>query len=127
MLSVGGIPARTTLCATINASGGDDTNAINAAIGNCPAGQVVSLGAGTFTIGEGNLILLNKGITLRGQGAGKTTLQRTGGAVFGSGNPGSNPTPIIYVSPAGRYTTSYGAGTALTADALQGQKSSITP
>jgi hypothetical protein len=123
MLSVGGIPARTTLCATINASGGDDTNAINAAIGNCPAGQVVSLGAGTFTIGEGNLILLNKGITLRGQGAGKTTLQRTGGAVFGSGNPGSNPTPIIYVSPAGRYTTSYGAGTALTADALQGQKS----
>lgn len=46
MLSVGGIPNRTTVCATVSPlrNGQDDTDNINTAIGNCPAGQVFSRG-----------------------------------------------------------------------------------
>src|SRR5208282_4723650 len=57
MLSVGGIPNRTTQCGpTVNPRGGglDDTANIQAAIEACPTGQVVQLGAGTFTVGSGN-------------------------------------------------------------------------
>src|SRR5438094_418366 len=56
MLSAGGIPNRTAVCATINprGSGQDDTTNIQNAIGACPLGQVVSLAAGTFTIAEGS-------------------------------------------------------------------------
>src|SRR6266699_1849654 len=76
MLSVGGIPSRTTICATVSprGSGQDDTATINNAINACPVGQVVSLAAGTFTIATGNYVLLNKGVTLRGAGAGSTIL-----------------------------------------------------
>ena len=82
MLSVGGIPNRTTVCATVNPLGSakDDTTNIQNAIAACPLGQVVQLGAGTFTIAEGNYVLLNKGITLRGAWPGVTILQRTNGA-----------------------------------------------
>ena len=41
----GGIPARTTVCATVVAGGN-----IQAAINACPAGQVVQLGAGTWNL-----------------------------------------------------------------------------
>jgi polygalacturonase len=70
MLSVGGVPTRTTVCATVNplASAQDETTHIQNAIAACPIGQVVMLGPGTFTIAEGNYVLLNKGITLRGAG-----------------------------------------------------------
>ncbi len=63
MLTVGGISSRTTVCATVNPRGlgQDDAANIQNAIPACPAGQVVRLGAGTFTIAEGNYILLNKG------------------------------------------------------------------
>ena len=49
MRSVGGIPNRTPVCASLSPQGGgaDDTSAINAAINACPVGQVVSLTAGT--------------------------------------------------------------------------------
>jgi hypothetical protein len=71
MQSVGGIPNRTTICATVNPIGGgtsDSTN-INTAIAGCPVGQVVQLGAGTFSIYSTDArIVLNKGITLRGTG-----------------------------------------------------------
>lgn len=80
----GGIPARTTICSTLNAStygngATDATSAINAAITACPAGQTVSLSAGLFRI-EG-YIMVNKGITLRGQGAGITILENPNGAL----------------------------------------------
>src|SRR6185437_13346171 len=50
--SVGGIPNRTTVCATVNPLGGgqDDFANIQNAINKCPAGEVVQLGAGAFTV-----------------------------------------------------------------------------
>ena len=69
-LSVGGIPNRTTVCATASPLGNaqDDTHNIQDAINNCPSGQVVQLGVGVFTVGDGKYVLINKGITLRGAG-----------------------------------------------------------
>ena len=86
MLSVGGIANRTTICATVHplGSGRDDAANIQQAIASCPAGQVVSLAAGAFTIAEGNFVLINKSITLRGVGPGTTILTRTGGATLGT-------------------------------------------
>ena len=73
LVSVGGIPNRTTICATVSPSGGDDTSNIQTAINNCPSGQVVLLSVGTFTIsgtlGSGvNFVKINKSITVRGSG-----------------------------------------------------------
>jgi hypothetical protein len=123
LLSVGGIPSRTMVCATVRplGSGQDDTTNIQSAINSCPVGQAVSLGAGSFTIAEGNFVLLDKGITLRGAGPGITTLQRTNGAKIGSYQPGSKPSPIIIVGPQrwNNNTTS----TTLTADAAAGTNS----
>jgi hypothetical protein len=84
LLSIGGIPNRTTVCATVNPRGGgqDDTGSINTAISNCPSGQVVQLGAGTYAIRSN--ITLNKGVTLRGAGPGSTNLHAPNGAVLGS-------------------------------------------
>lgn len=120
MLSVGGIPTRNTACATVSplGSGQDDTADIQSAVNACAAGDVVMLAAGTFTIGEGNYVLINKGITLRGAGPGVTILQRTNGAQLGSYNPGSSPSPLILLGPQ-EYNNSQTA-TALTADVAGG-------
>ena len=124
MISVGGPPTRTTVCATVNPLGSarDDTTNIQNAINACPLGQVVQLGAGTFTIAEGNYVLLNKGITLRGAGPGSTILQRTDGAQLNSYFPGSNPSPMIIVGPA-EYGSGYNVTTTLTADGAAGSYS----
>ena len=110
MLSVGGIPNRTVVCANISPLGGgkDDTANIQNAIEVCPPGQVVLLSAGTFTIGEGHYVLLNRGVTLRGAGpcAGNATctvIQRTNGCQPLSPSTrgcGASPTPMIIVGPA---------------------------
>src|SRR5262249_48219448 len=123
MLSVGGIPNRTTVCATVSPLGNhqDDTDNIQNAISKCPLGQVVSLLAGIFTIAEGNFVLINKEITLRGAGPGVTTLQRTNGATLGSYKPGSKPSPMIIVGPM-RWNNDTTA-TALTTDAIPGTSS----
>ena len=57
LLSVGGIPRRTTVCATVNPLGGwkDDFTNIKNAINGCPAGEVVQLGAGAFTVRTADL------------------------------------------------------------------------
>ena len=122
--SVGGIPNRTTVCATVNPLGSaqDDTTNIQKAIAACPAGEVVALGAGTFTIAEGNYVLLNKGITLRGAGPGVTTLQRTNGCPplnpSSTGSCGTAATPIIIVGPE-RYNNNP-VSSNLTADVAEG-------
>jgi hypothetical protein len=71
-----GLPQRTAICATL--SPGAD---IQAAIDACPAGQVVLLGAGAFTVSS--TITLTKGVVLRGAGSqgapGGTTIVKTGG------------------------------------------------
>jgi VCBS repeat protein len=71
MQSVGGIPTRSTICATVNPLGGgqDDFANIQNAINGCPAGQVVQLGAGAFSVHMADLpIRISTGITLRGTG-----------------------------------------------------------
>jgi FG-GAP-like repeat len=71
MQSVGGIPTRTTICATVNPLGGgqDDFTNIQNAINACPAGQIVQLGAGAFSLHIADLpIQISTGITLRGTG-----------------------------------------------------------
>src|SRR5260221_229509 len=78
MTSVGGIPTNRSQCgATLSPSAGDNSAAIQAAVDACPAGQMVLLGPGTFVVN--NFVLVNKGITLRGSGAGTTILSKTNG------------------------------------------------
>ena len=134
MLSAGGIPNRTTVCVTIKprGSGLDDTANIQNAVTACPAGQVVTLSAGAFTIAEGNSILLNKGVTLRGAGpcAGNsasscTRIRRTNGcqplSPKSNGNCGGKPSPFIIVGP--EQYNDWVTSTNLAADAAQGAKS----
>ncbi len=74
LLSVGGIPNRTTVCATVNPSGvtppasNDDANNISNAIASCPSGEVVMLAAGTFKISMSEYITVGNSVTLRGSG-----------------------------------------------------------
>jgi hypothetical protein len=75
-LGTNGLPQRTKDCASV-ALGGN----IQAAINACPAGQVVQLAAGIYTVSA--TINLTSGVVLRGAGSqgapGGTTIVRTGG------------------------------------------------
>jgi hypothetical protein len=78
----GGIPARGTVCASLDAAtwGNGSTNAaagIQAAIDACPEGQVVRLSAGDFLVNGADPITIDKDITLRGAGASATRLLKT--------------------------------------------------
>lgn len=73
----GDIPTRTTIYKTLSPSGGDDATAIQTAINNCPAGQVVKLSAGTFSVSSP--ITLKSEVTLRGSGMGSTVIKGTSG------------------------------------------------
>jgi hypothetical protein len=86
---VGGIPTRTTVCATLNP--GATAAQINAAIAACPTGQVVSLTAGTYSISDDGIVM-QSGVTLRGAGADKTLL------VFSTTNYCSNLSAAICFS-----------------------------
>jgi hypothetical protein len=101
MLSVDDIPNRTRVCATITPRGNnlDDTSQIQNAVATCRSGGVVSLSGGTFTVAEGQYVLLNKDVMLRGMGAGTTILQRPDGAKLGRYQPGSNPSPLVIAGP----------------------------
>lgn len=77
-----GIPARTTVCATIDSAvfgngATDATNAIQEALDGCPDEQVVYLPPGAYLVSD--TIHLDDYNTLRGAGPGKTILQHTGG------------------------------------------------
>ena len=123
----GGIPTRRTVCRNVDAATygngvSDATAGIQAAINACPAGQVVQLSAGSFTVNGGNYLLLSKGITLRGAGPGQTTLQKTDGAKPGQEATGANPSPLIIIGPA-RYSNGTETPTNLSADAAKGTSS----
>ena len=122
----GGVPARARICATLSAAAYDDgardaTAGIQAAIEACPAGEVVLLSAGTFTIDSGNFLLIDKGITLRGAGPGQTTLQKTDGAKPGVEATGPKPSPLVILGPM-RWAidSGFAASTNLSADAVKG-------
>ena len=128
LMAVGGIPVRSTICATLTPRGAeqDDAAQIQGAINACPTGQVVQLAAGTFIINSGNFVFINKAITLRGAGPGKTTLAKTNGAKpFPQPAANVKPSPLIFVGPAVfGSTTNDPAGvvssTELTTDAAKG-------
>ena len=81
----GGIPTGYPSCTTLTPLGGgmDDSVQINNAVASCAAGTVINLSAGTFLLtanpGSGysnNFILINKGLILRGAGAGVTFISK---------------------------------------------------
>ena len=109
----GGIPNRTTNCATIDATtygngSSDATSGIQAALNSCPSGQVVTLSSGTFLINTSLTIPSNK--TLRGSGANMTRLDMRG----------STTGAITFGSQAGPST---GTSNAITGGATQGSTS----
>lgn len=129
MMDAGGIPSRSTICSTVRPSDGttDDAATIQTAIKNCPAGQVVQLSAGTFFINDGRYLHVNKGITLRGAGPGKTILTKADGAKPLTFETGARPSPVIVVgsslfSSTGEITNTT-RPVALTTDALKGDYS----
>src|SRR5262245_21652364 len=108
----GGIPSRSTICATVNADrtgATDATSAIQSAIDACPTGQVVSIPAGVYRLDW--RLYVTKGITLRGAGTG-TVLRSNAGwhalqygefpsppvATSVSGSPGRGSTTITVSS-----------------------------
>jgi len=132
LLSKGGIPSRTQTCATLSPG-----NNIQAALNSCPAGQVVQLNAGTYTVN--NYLLVHSGITLRGAGAGQTILVKTNGALPRTSNvdpatngilaPNSNAyivsdgQPIIIVGPSRWPGPDNSTSQNLTSDAVAGAAS----
>jgi hypothetical protein len=68
----GGIPNRTTVCATLNP--GASAAQISSAIASCPSGQVVFLNAGTYSLADGIVFNGVSNVTLRGAGANQTFL-----------------------------------------------------
>lgn len=99
---VGGIPARTTNCASLTPSATVST--INTALSSCASGQTVFLAAGTYAIS--GTIHIPSNVTLRGAGADQTILNSTGtggGPVIalGSGSPSYSPVNITGGSAAG--------------------------
>jgi len=124
--AVGGIPVRSTICATLSPreQGLDDRAQIQSAIDACPTGQAVQLTAGTFIVNGPHYLLINKDITLRGAGPERTTLAKTDGAKPFQAATSADPVPLIIVGPA-RYSTSghssdIVSSSALTADAAKG-------
>lgn len=86
----GGIPSRTAQFGSTIAPYSGAPTTINNAIANCPAGQFVALGAGTFSL-SGNIQINKSNVTLRGavdaNGAPATIISFTGGSTsiaFGS-------------------------------------------
>jgi hypothetical protein len=119
----GGIPARSTVCATLSAAnfgngGLEASAAIQAAINSCPLGGTVALSAGTFLVNRH--VLLNKGITLRGAGPGQTKLMKTNGAKVNDYRP-EDASPIIVVGPSRWPKVDNTTSVNLMADAVQGE------
>jgi len=77
----GGIPNRTTICSTLNP--GATAGQINSAIAACPAGQVVKLNAGTYSLSSGIDFNGRSNVTLRGSGPDRTFLVFAGGVSCG--------------------------------------------
>src|SRR5579883_698812 len=78
----GGIPTRTTICATIAPEGSASapvapTDVVNA-IASCPAGQVVFLEPGSYYFSSGIDFTNHSNVTLRGAGADQTLLHFSG-------------------------------------------------
>src|SRR5438128_6765777 len=112
---IGGIPNRTSICATLNP--GATAAQINSAIAACPSGQVVFLNAGTYNLSAGIVFDNKSNVTLRGAGPDQTFLIFTGGdhcaglggdVCFKSGDPNDG---FDGPSNIGTWTAGYSVGT----------------
>ena len=126
MMGSGGIPSRSTICATLGPGPAttDDTARVQAAINACPVGQVVQLSAGTFHVNDGHYLRVNKGITLRGSGPGRTILAKTDGAKPFQSAVSAKPSPLVVVGASlfstTQDSTNATGAVALAADAVKG-------
>jgi hypothetical protein len=100
----GGIPARSTICSTLEPTGGDDTAAINAALASCPANQTVLLKTGRFVISGHGIEITNSYVTLRGSGPGagmsgalNTFPSASSATLLVKSDGKSNPYPVITI------------------------------
>jgi hypothetical protein len=85
--AAGGVPNRTNVCATLTSSA--TTAQINSAISSCGSGNVVQLGAGTYSnVTSGICFGGVSNVTLRGAGANQTFLAPTSGSSCGGGSIG---------------------------------------
>lgn len=103
------LPVRNTVCA--RPMPGDD---INAAIRDCPEGEVVELAAATYEVTSA--VVLNKGVVLRGAGSAGaadsgTTLRRNGGG---------SVIQIGSLRDQACYENNHGEAVALAEDAVKG-------
>lgn len=106
---VGGIPPRTTNCASLTSSA--TLAQINSALASCASGQTVSLAAGTYNIS--GTISVPSNVTLRGAGADQTILNATGSSgnvvTLGSGSPSYSPISITGGATAGSTSITVGS------------------
>jgi hypothetical protein len=132
----GGIPNRTTICATFNP--GATASQINAAIAACPPNGVVFLNAGTYTI-SGLTFGTKSNVTLRGAGPTRTIVKFTspdpcggfaadicvkGADVLAQTWPGHAPEDLGQVR---NWTGGYAQGaTQITVDSTQGLSVGMT-
>jgi len=113
----GGVPQRTTACATLSATGNGDDAAINAALANCPDNEVVVLNPGTYNIK--NAILWSKNnVVLRGSGGPGVAAARQTRLIADSSLYGPVVNVGLNLFPHPSTTT-----VNLTADAMQGTNS----
>lgn len=126
-LAHGGIPARSTVCQTIDSAtygtgAVDATTHIQTALdhASCTPGTVVSIPAGTYSIS--GLLQLSKSITVRGAGMGKTILKKSNGAKRdpNAGYIVQSYNALMFVGNATFPTFSNSGTVALTADGAQG-------
>jgi Concanavalin A-like lectin/glucanases superfamily/Fibronectin type III domain len=121
----GGLPNRTTICATLNP--GATAAQINSAIAACTNGVVV-LNAGTYSLSTGLNFSGSSNVTLRGAGPRQTILQFTGAdgcggfpasvCLKGSSSVGVWGVPAANVH---NWTAGYAKGTAqITLDSVSG-------
>jgi hypothetical protein len=126
----GGIPARTTNCATLSPSGSDDTAAINNAIAACPANQTVQLTSGKFVISGNGIVIKNSYVTLRGSGPGPGMLGialgtfpiASSATLLVKSDGKANAAPVITVGSLPNLNTMWQTA-AFAADAAQGANS----
>jgi hypothetical protein len=121
----GGIPVRTTICASIAPEGSSSAPVaptdVNAAIASCPAGEVVYLQPGNFYFSSGIDFANHSNVTLRGAGADQTLLYFYGDAgchglgadicVENGSNTWAASTPSGGNYTQGNWTAGYAPGT----------------
>jgi hypothetical protein len=104
LMSMGGIASfKNPICNSsplVPTGTADDSAQINAQIRRCQAGSVIQLGGGTFLMGKGQYIAIDKSVVLRGAAAGSTILKNPLN-VFATPafKQARDPTPLVIIGP----------------------------